>query len=64
MTTTPSLLLSVAQAAELLGIHQTTAHALIRRGEFPVPVRKVGASYKVSRHLLEQWCNDQQAQAS
>ncbi|MFI7707626.1 helix-turn-helix domain-containing protein [Nonomuraea sp. NPDC049480] len=31
------------------GIGRTTAHALARRGEFPVPVHRIGNAYRVNR---------------
>ena len=34
-------------AAEILGIGRTTAHTLVRAGEFPVPVIRVGRRYRV-----------------
>ncbi len=41
-------------AASVLGIGRTTAHALARRGNFPVPVLRLGARYVVPvRPLLE-----------
>jgi predicted DNA-binding transcriptional regulator AlpA len=36
-------------AARALGIGRTTAFGLAKRGEFPVPVRKVGNRYRVAR---------------
>jgi excisionase family DNA binding protein len=37
----------LATAAAILGIGRTTAHALVRAGEFPVPVIRVGRRYRV-----------------
>jgi predicted site-specific integrase-resolvase len=34
-------------AAAILGIGRSTAHALARAGEFPVPVIRVGRRYRV-----------------
>jgi predicted DNA-binding transcriptional regulator AlpA len=48
-----SMTLSLAQAAEILGIHRTTAWSLHKRGEFPVPVLKIGSSLRVVRAHLE-----------
>jgi excisionase family DNA binding protein len=50
-----SLMLTVAEAAELLGISAPTAYRLIDRGEFPVPVRKLGQRFRISRVQLERW---------
>lgn len=47
------VLMSVAEAAELLGIHERTAHRAIENDEFPVPVVKLGARMKVSRYVLD-----------
>jgi predicted DNA-binding transcriptional regulator AlpA len=45
--------MSLAQAAEILGIHRTTAWSLHKRGEFPVPVLQLGSSLRVVRAHLE-----------
>ena len=50
---TPSTTISLAQAAEILGIHCTTARSLHKRGEFPVPVLKLGSALRVVRAHLE-----------
>ena len=39
--------LSLVQAAHALGIGRTSAYNLARRGEFPCPLIKVGALYRV-----------------
>ena len=45
--------MSLAEAAEVLGIHRTTAWSLHKRGEFPVPVLKIGSNLRVVRaHLV------------
>ena len=50
---TTHLTMSLAEAAEVLGIHRTTAWSLQKRGEFPVPVLKIGSNLRVVRaHLL------------
>ena len=49
----PSATISLAQAAEILGIHRTTAWSLHKRGEFPVPVLKLGSTLRVVRAHLE-----------
>jgi excisionase family DNA binding protein len=51
----PSMTMSLAQAAEILGIHRTTAWSLHKRGEFPVPVLQLGSSLRVVRAHLEQY---------
>jgi excisionase family DNA binding protein len=41
-------------AAEMLGIGRSTAYELTRRGEFPVPVLRVGHRLRVvTAHLRE-----------
>jgi excisionase family DNA binding protein len=46
--------LGVLEAARYLGIGRTTAYALIAAGELPVPVLRVGRSYRVpTAPLLE-----------
>lgn len=49
----PSMTMSLTEAAELLGIHRTTAWSLHKRGEFPVPVLKLGCALRVVRSHLE-----------
>jgi len=45
--------MTLAEAAEVLGVHRTTAWSLHKRGEFPVPVLKIGLNLRVVRaHLL------------
>lgn len=50
-------LVSLAQAARALGTSTTTAYRLHRRGEFPVPVLRVGGRRRVATaaliHFLE-----------
>lgn len=46
--------ISLAEAALILGIHRSTAWSLHRRGEFPVPVLKIGSTLRVVKvHLQE-----------
>ncbi|MFD8936506.1 helix-turn-helix domain-containing protein [Streptomyces sp. NPDC059578] len=40
--------IGLREAAEVMGIAESAAHRLIRSGEFPFPVARVGRSYKVS----------------
>jgi excisionase family DNA binding protein len=47
--------MSLAEAAEILGIHRTTAWSLHKRGEFPVPVLKVGSNLRVVRAHLQRF---------
>jgi predicted DNA-binding transcriptional regulator AlpA len=45
--------MSLAEAAEVLGIHRTTAWSLYKRGDFPVPVLKVGSNLRVVKAHLQ-----------
>ena len=47
--------LTLGQAATLLGIGRSTAYELARRGDFPVPVLRVGRSVKVSVKAIEEF---------
>jgi len=40
-------ILDIVTAGRLLGIGRTTAYQLARNDNFPVPVLRIGASYKV-----------------
>ncbi len=44
---------SVEEAAVILGIGRGLAYESCRRGEFPVPVIRVGTRYRISRLALE-----------
>jgi excisionase family DNA binding protein len=46
------LTLSLAEAAKVLGIGVSTAYRLCSRGEFPVPVLRIGGTVKVSTKRL------------
>lgn len=45
--------ISLPDAAIVLGIHRTTAWSLYRRGEFPIPVLKMGSNLRVARNHLQ-----------
>ena len=47
--------MSLAETAEVLGIHRTTEWSLFKRGEFPVPVLKVGSNLRVVKAHLDQF---------
>ncbi len=49
---TAPLVVSLTEAAEMLGISRNHAYELAKRGEFPVPVLTVGTRKKVSRRAL------------
>ena len=50
-----SEMMSLSEVAAILDIHRTTAWSLYRRGEFPVPVLKVGGNLRVVRVHLQQF---------
>ena len=52
------LVLSITEAAKLLGIGERTAYDLIARGEFPVPVLRIGTRRKVARRALLAYVGD------
>ncbi|HSS10431.1 MAG TPA: helix-turn-helix domain-containing protein [Acidimicrobiales bacterium] len=55
-TTAPEpLTLSVSEAAHLLGIGVSTAYRLCSRGEFPIPVLRIGGVVKVSVKRLRDY---------
>lgn len=43
---------SVDEAAVLLGVSRSHAYDLVRRGEFPVPVIRLGRTVRVPRAAL------------
>jgi excisionase family DNA binding protein len=51
------LLVKVPQAAQMLGIGAATAYDLIKRGEFPVAVLRVGKAWRIRRSELEAFCS-------
>ncbi|MBB4782835.1 helix-turn-helix domain-containing protein [Streptomyces rapamycinicus] len=44
--------IGLSEAAGVMGIAESAAHRLIRTGQFPLPVARVGRSYKVSVRAL------------
>jgi hypothetical protein len=42
----------VVTAGRAFGIGRTKTHQLVRSGEFPVPVLRLGSSYRVTRAAL------------
>lgn len=54
LTALPPVIDLYPTAAEVLGIGRSTAYELARRGEFPVPVLRVGHRLRVvTSHLRE-----------
>lgn len=56
--------MSVAEAADALGISRAYAYRLIREDRFPVPVLKIGTLHKLSRAQVEAYREQQEAKAS
>ena len=52
----PSELMTTAEVARYLQVHQRTLYRLIRRGQ--IPVFKVGADYRFDRDAIEKWMTD------
>jgi len=50
-----SEMMNLSEAAAVLNIHRTTAYGLYHRGEFPVPVLKVGANLRVVKVHLQRF---------
>jgi hypothetical protein len=46
---------SLAEAARVIGIHRSTAWDLHKRGEFPIPVLRVGHGLRVAKIHLERF---------
>jgi predicted DNA-binding transcriptional regulator AlpA len=44
---------SLPVAAQILGIHRSTAWDLHKRGEFPVPVLQIGSRLRVTKANLD-----------
>lgn len=47
--------IGLAEAALILGIHKSTAHALYQSGDFPVPVLRVGTRIRILKVHLQQF---------
>jgi excisionase family DNA binding protein len=50
-----SAMMTLTEAAVQMGIHRTTAWKLNERGEFPVPILKIGGSRRVVRAHLQRF---------
>jgi excisionase family DNA binding protein len=46
---------SLSEAAKVLGIHRSTAWELYKRGEFPVPVLRLGKRLRVTKLQLQRY---------
>lgn len=47
--------MSLAEVADVLGVHRTTVWALYKRGELPIPVLKIGSRLRVVRAHLDRF---------
>jgi excisionase family DNA binding protein len=54
-------MLTLKEARELLKVSRNTMYNLIQQGS--IPARKVGSSWRIVRHKLEDWMNQQDNQA-
>ena len=54
-------LLTLGEAAEMIGLGQTKTKELIRRGELPRV--KIGKSMRIPRSSLQRWIDDRTAEA-
>jgi len=46
-------LLSIEEAAEMLGVHRCTLYRSIERGDFPLPLIQINARWRVPRKAVE-----------
>ncbi|MHB2028292.1 MAG: helix-turn-helix transcriptional regulator [Acidimicrobiales bacterium] len=47
--------MSLSDAAHVLGIHRSTAWELYKKGEFPVPVLRIGRGLRVVKIQIERF---------
>lgn len=57
-------LLSIEEAAEMLGIHRCTLYRSIERGDFPLPLFQINARWRVPRKAVEALIEGLPAQVS
>jgi len=55
-------MLTLKEAREMLKVSRNTMYHLIQQGS--IPARKVGSSWRIVRHRLEDWMNQQDNQGS
>jgi len=55
-------MLTLKEAREMLKVSRNTMYSLIQQGS--IPARKVGSSWRIVRHKLEDWMNQQDNQAN
>ncbi len=54
-TLPPKPLVSVEEAADLLGETRSTLYRAIKQGSFPIPVRRIGARIRIPRRSIERF---------
>lgn len=47
-------LLSVEEAATLLGVRRSTLYRAVKAGSLPLPIYRIGATWKIPRRAIEQ----------
>lgn len=62
----PSLMCSVAVAAQLLGVSERTVRDQIKNGTWPadIAVRHIGERTLINRDQLEKWCRGEPTRAA
>ena len=55
---------SIAEAAQIIGIGTSTAYRLVDSGEFPVPVQRFGGVRRVLKSDLRRWADGTYIQAA
>lgn len=54
-TLPPKPLVSVEEAAALLGETRSTLYRAIKQGRFPIPVHRIGARIRIPRRSIERF---------
>jgi excisionase family DNA binding protein len=54
-------MLTLKEAREMLKVSRNTMYNLVQQGT--IPARKVGSSWRIVRHKLEDWMNQQDNRA-
>lgn len=64
MTSEAPRVLSVTEAAEVLGIHRDTAYRLIAAGEFPVRTLRIGRQIRVPSVALDAYLSGDEGRST
>lgn len=64
MTEVQPLVVTLAEAASLLGVARASAYRMVREDRFPVRTVKVGGKIMVSRRRLEEYVDGDEVAAS